>query len=389
MRGARRVVALCVVGALAVMLAGCGGTAPKAQSDAPIKIGAILSLTGTYAALGQSEKNALELDVAKINEAGGINGRPIDVVIVDDATDEAKAVAAASKLIEQDKVVAIIGATGTGQSMAIRGDIDRAGIPQVSMAGGTAITKKFDSLVFQTPWSNTIVVPFVLDAMKTAGLTKVALISDTSGYGKDGREVILVDAPKVGVTLVADETFNPGDTDMTAQLTNIKNSDAQAILLWTAGKEATTIVKSARDLGVKLPMYGGSGQAKREFMEGAGAAAEGFIFGTGKSLMPENWGAGTDEYKIVNDFATRYEAKYGEAPDIFAGHAFDALAITVAALEKAGGDDPAALRDAIEQTKDLIGYGGNFTFSADNHNGLTAEDLALYRIESGEWVPAK
>ena len=103
------------------------------------------------------------MEVKQINDAGGINGRPIEVIIEDDATDEAKAVAAASRLIEQENVVAIIGATGTGQTMAIRGDVQRAGIPQVSMAGGTVITDPVDSLVFATPWSNTIVVPFTLD----------------------------------------------------------------------------------------------------------------------------------------------------------------------------------------------------------------------------------
>ena len=127
-----------------------------------IKIGAIVSLTGTYAGLGQPEKNALEMEVARINEAGGVNGKSIEVIYEDDATDEAKAVAAASKLIEQDKVVAIIGATGTGQTMAVRGDVQRAAIPQVSMAGGTVITNPVDPLVFATPWSNTIVVPFTL-----------------------------------------------------------------------------------------------------------------------------------------------------------------------------------------------------------------------------------
>ena len=386
----KALLAVVLVGVL-LLGAGCASKQTAAPgAPEPLKVGAILSLTGPYAALGASEKQALELEVKRVNEAGGVAGRKLDLIIEDDATDEAKAVAAASKLIEQDKVIAILGATGTGQSMAIRNEVDRAGIPQLSMAGGTAITAKFDPQVFQTPWSNTIVVPFVVDAMASDGHKKIGVLSDSSGYGKDGLAVILTAAPKAGVTVVADQTFNPGDTDFSAQLTKIKNSGADSVLLWTAGKEGAAIVKAARDLGIKVPLYGGSGQAKLEFAKGAGPAAEGFVFGTGKSLVPSNWGAGTAEFTVVDEFSKRYTQAYGEAPDIFAGHAFDALAILQDALTRTGGNaEPAALTKAVEETKGLTGFGGVFTFSEKNHNGLTTQDLALYRVVNGVWEPVK
>ena len=369
-------------------IAGCGGDSDVSGSS--IKIGAVLSLTGTYAALGESEKQALDLEVERVNAAGGIEGVPIEIVFADDATDEAKAVAAASKLIEQDRVVALIAATGTGQTMAMRGDVDRAGIAQVSMAGGTVVTSDFDENVFQTPWSNTLVVPFVLERMAADGHTRIALLTDSGGYGKDGRDVIRNAAGAAGLEIVADETFNPGDTDLTAQLTRIKGASADAVLMWTAGREAATAVRSARELGLEPPFYGGSGQARTEFIEGAGEAAEGFVFGTGKSLVPANWGEGSEQYSVVEDFASRYEQEYGVRPDIFAGHAFDAFSIVIAALEEVGSDaSPAELRDAIEQTQDLVGFGGVFSFSSTDHNGLTTDDLSLYRIENGMWVPVR
>ena len=138
--------------------------------------------------------------------------------------------------------------------MAIRGDVDRAGIPQISMAGGTAITGTFDKLVYQTPWSNTLVVPFVLKNMKDLGHTKVALLTSADGYGKDGKAIILAEAPKAGVTIVSDQTFNPGDSDFSAQLTKMKASGADAMLLWTAGKDAANIVKTSKDLGIIAAM---------------------------------------------------------------------------------------------------------------------------------------
>ncbi|TLM98237.1 MAG: hypothetical protein FDZ75_02810 [Actinobacteria bacterium] len=247
---------------LAVTLVGCSSSTGKtstseptstAASGEPIKIGAVISLTGPYAGLGEPEKNTLEMEVERINAAGGVNGRPVELVIEDDATDEAKAVAATSKLIEQDGVVAVIGATGTGQTMAMRGDIERAGVPQVSMAGGTVITNPVSSLVFATPWSNLIVVPTEFAAMQKAGVKKIAIISDSGGFGKDGVAVLEKEAPNFGISIVDKETFNPGDTDFAAQLTKIKGSGADAMVMWAAGKEAASVVKQARDLGLKLP----------------------------------------------------------------------------------------------------------------------------------------
>ncbi len=379
--------------ALAVILVGCTatqepatGTDTGANAGEPIKIGAIVSLTGTYAGLGDPEKKTIEMEVARINEAGGVNGREVQVIFEDDATDEAKAVAAASKLIEQDGVIAIIGATGSGQSMAIRGDIQRAGIPQVSMAGATVITKQFDPLVFQTPWSNTIVAPYTLEAVKAAGITKIGLITDSGGFGKDGREVVLEEAKKAGIEVVSDQTFNPDDADMSAQLTKIKGSGAEAVVMWTAGKEAATIVKNASELGLGIPIFGSHGNARKEFPEGAGEAANGVRFAAGKVLVPEAYGEGTEGYKVATDFIDRYTAEFGDAPSTFAGHAYDALYLIVEAARRVEGDlTPAALRDEIEKTAGFVGIGGTFTFSPTDHNGLTASDLTLYEISDGGW----
>jgi branched-chain amino acid transport system substrate-binding protein len=396
--GFSRAIAASVSLLLVLTMAGCtpaADTVDAGSDTEPYKIGAVLSLTGTYAALGSAAKDAIELEVARINEGGGINGRPIEVLIEDDATEEAKAVAAASKLIDREGVIAIIGASGTGQSMAMRDELKRAGVPQLSLAGGTVITDQFDPLVFQTPWSNRIVVPFVLEAAAERrtgdGPVRIALVSDTGGYGKDGRVVILEEIESMdSVELVADETFNPGDNDMSAQLTRAKSKQPDVLLMWTAGKEAATLIKNASELGLDVPVFGGSGQARAEFAAGAGEAAEGFIFGTGRSLVADNWPDDSPEYAAVSSFAERFSAKYGSAPDIFAGHAYDAVAIVADALARIDGDaTPAAMRDAIEQTQSLAGFGGAFSFSPTNHNGLTASDLALYRIEGGKWVAEK
>jgi branched-chain amino acid transport system substrate-binding protein len=374
---------------LAVMTAGCGGDDTTA-TEQPLKIGAVVSLSGTYAGLGQPEKNVLDMEVKRINDAGGINGKKVELIVEDDATDEAKAAAATSKLIDQDGVVVIIGATGTGQTMAMRGDIDRAKIPQVSMAGGTVVTNPVDPLVFATPWSNSIVVPFTLDYLKKQGITKIGVISDSGGFGADGLAVLKADAPKAGVAIVADQTFNPGDTDMTAQLTKIKNSDAQAIVMWTAGAEAAIIAKEVKDLGITIPLYGSHGIARKEFIDGAGAAANGVRFAAGKVLIPEAYGLGSEPYTVATEFIDRYKTAYGEAPSTFAGHAYDALYLIVEAAKRVDGDVTAtALRDQIEATSGFVGIGGTFTFSPTDHSGMTASDLSMYLISGGGWTLAK
>jgi len=377
--------AMLVVGMLSTT--GCdsgGGTEPEAEA---YRIGVVVSLTGTYSGLGVPEKQAIELEAQRLNDAGGINGHPVELFFEDDATDAAKAAAAVTSLIEREDVIAIIGATGTGQTMAMRTDIDRAGIPQVSMAGGSVVTADFDEFVFQTPWPNRVVVPFTLSSLAEKGLTQVAIISDTGGYGADGRDVILASASAAGVEIVADETFNPGDTDMTAQLTKIRGENPDVVLMWNAGREATIVAKNMEQLGFDVPLVGSPGNGRVEFIEGAGASAEGFTFAAGKILRPEAYGEGTEPYTVATEFIDRYTEEYGMGPDIFAGHAYDAFVVIVDALSRIDGEaTPAALRDAIEETSGLVGVGGTFTYGPDDHNGLTEKDLVMYRIEGGEWV---
>lgn len=381
--------------ALAVTVIGC--TSPskpvepaKGETKEPIKIGAVVSLTGTYAGLGEPEKNTLEMEVKRINEAGGANGREIELIIEDDATDDAKANAAASKLVEQDGVVAIIGATGTGGTMAMRDVVKRAGVPQVSMAGGTVISKPVEPLVYATPWSNTIVVPATIESLKAAGVSKVGFISDTGGFGKDGRAVFAEVAKTSGIEIVADETFNPGDADMSAQLTKIKGAKPQALVIWSAGKEASTILKNAKALGLDVPIWGSHGNARKEFIDGSGDAVEGVKFAAGKILVPETYGTDSEEYKVATDFVKRYTDEFGAAPSTFAGHAYDALYLIVEAAKRIEGDITSeALAAEIEKTDGFVGIGGTFTFSPEDHNGLGADDLAVYEVTGGTWKVVK
>lgn len=257
------------------------------------------------------------------------------------------------------------------------------------MAGGNAITGQFDPLVFQTPWPNRLVIPFEFAYMQQNKVAKIGVISDSGAFGKDGASTIASEAPKFGITVASSQTFNAGDADMTAQLTVIKKSGAQALLIWSSGKEAATVVKNARQLGLTMPIYGGHGNARQEFITGTGAAGEGVRIAAGHILLPSTYGTDTPQYKTATEFVTNFQTAYQQPPSTFAGHAYDALYLVVDAAKTIPGEvTPTAIRDAIEKTSGFAGIGGTFTFSPTDHNGMTAKDLSMYEIKGGAWTVA-
>jgi branched-chain amino acid transport system substrate-binding protein len=372
-------------------LAGCGGDEGDDGGDEakePYTIGAVLSLTGAQAGLGGPEQNTIKMEVDRINAEGGINDHPLEVIIEDDASDVDQAVAATTKLIEQDEVLAIIGSTGTGQTMAMRAEIDTAGIPQVSLAGSLVITKEFDPLVFQTPWSNALVAPITLQYLKDEGFSKIGLITEDTGFGKDGKSLVNEMAADYGLTVVSDQVFKPTDTDMTGQLTVIKGAGADVVLMWSSVAASSIVPKNMQQLGMTIPLVGSHGIARQEFITSAGGAAEGVTMFAGKILAPEAYGEGSDAYEVATSFIDRYQETWGEPPtNTFAGHAYDGLYLVVEAMKRLDeGFTPADLRDEIEATDGFTGIGGNFTFSPTDHNGLSPEDLVGYVVNDGAWT---
>lgn len=388
-----------MVVALSGAIAGCSANTRTRQSTShsPLRIGAILSLSGTYASMGAVEKQSLELEVKKINAEGGIQGHPVELIIENDNTDESKAVSAAEKLINKDKVIAILGATGTGPTMAIRSSIEKAQIPQISMAGGNVITGQLSPNVFQTPWTNELLLDNLFKTLKSRGVKRVALVTDSGGYGKDGRAIAIAKAQRYGIHLAVDTTFKPGDTDMSAQVSTIKSSDAQAIVLWNAGKEAPLFVKQIKLSGNTLPLFGGSGQARAEFLEGAQKYAEGMTIITGKSFVPASWKENTNERNAMETFFKRFKDSYGSDPDIFSGHAYDALHLVANAANRLSDDQlnnltknelsaQHALLENLETTKNFYGFGGTFAYSPQDHNGLSADDISYFHVQDGAWL---
>ena len=238
------------------------GLATQARAAEPIKIGSLLSVTGPAAFLGDPELKTLQLYVEKINNEGGVLGRPLQLIFYDDGSDASKANSFGKRLIDDDKIDVLIGGTTTGATMSIAPLIERAGIPFISLAGAVAIVEPVKKWIFKTPHTDRMAAERVFEDMKKRGLTNIALLSETSGFGQSGKKESELAAAKMGITLVADDTYGPKDTDMGPQLTKIKGTPGvQALFIFGLGQGPAIVNKNIKQLGITMPVYHAHGVA--------------------------------------------------------------------------------------------------------------------------------
>ena len=382
---AKRLFLKTVLAAAAGMMLSLNATAAD-----PIKIGSVLSVTGPAAFLGDPELKTLQLYVDKINAEGGVLGRKLELVHYDDGSESGKANAFGKRLIESDNVDVIIGGTTTGASMAMAPLVDKAGVPFISLAGAVVVVEPVKKWMFKTPHTDRMAAEKVFEDMKKRGITKVGLLSETSGFGQSGRKETQGVAGKYGITLVADETYGPKDTDMTAQLTKIKNTPGvQAIFVFGLGQGPAIVTKNYGQLGSNLPLYQSHGVASDEYLKLAGKAAEGVRLPTPAMLVADALPANDPQKPIVVGYNKTYRDKFKTEPSTFGGYAYDALMLTVDAIKRAGGTDKAKVRDAIEQTKGFIGTTGAFNMSPTDHMGLDLSAFRMVEVKDGNWQLVK
>ncbi|MDY6893165.1 MAG: ABC transporter substrate-binding protein [Chloroflexota bacterium] len=358
------------------------------------KVGAVFATTGPASHLGVPEKQTVEMMVDEINGAGGINGHPLEVIIYDTETNAEKCATMVNRLIEQNEVLAIIGPTTSGNSMAILDTVATAEIPLVSCAASINIVTPVEERywVFKTPQTDKQAVTEIYTYLQSGNITKVALITDTSGFGSAGRDILLADAADYGITVVDDQTFDSGDTSMQSQLTHIGGTDAEVVICWATDKESAIVAVDMQTLQMGTPLLCSHGIANIGFIEGAGDAANGVIFPAGKLLIVDVVPENDPQKEVLTNYKADFEALYGEGTvNTFGGHAYDALSMVVIALEgMEEGLDLAeartAVRDGIEGITDFAGTGGIFTMSPTDHLGMAPGSLALIEIVDGEWT---
>ncbi len=375
---------------LAAVAATCALFTGLAVAQEPIRIGSFLSVTGGAAFLGDPEQKTLELYVEKINAAGGVLGRKLQLVAYDSAGDAEKARTFAKRLIEQDKVDVIVGGSTTGETMAVVPLVEAAQIPFISLAGAVVIIEPVKKWVFKTPHTDRMACEKIFIDMQSRKLAKVALISGAGGFDKSMRAECLKVAAKHRIEVVADETYGAGDTDMTAQLTKIKNTPGvQAVLNPGFGQGPAIVTKNYRQIGITVPFYQSHGVASKEFIKLAGAAAEGVRLPAAALLVADDLPASDPQRSVVVSYKHEYESRFKSEVSTFGGHAYDGLMLAVEAMKKAGGTDKAKVRDALEGIRGYMGTAGVVNMSASDHMGLDLTAFRMLEVKGGNWTLVK
>lgn len=373
--------------ALALGLGGLVAMAAPAEAAEPIRIGSFLSVTGGASFLGSPEQKTLELYVEKVNSEGGVLGRPLELTVYDTATDPTKAATFVKRLIDQDKVDLILGGSTTGNTMAVIGLVQKAKIPFISFAGASIIVEPVKSWVFKTPHTDRVSVARVYLDLQNRDLTHLGVIAGNGGFDKSCVKNAESLAPEMGIEIVATETFGKDDTDMTPQLSRIKNAEGlEAVLFCGFGASAAIVTRNFAALDLGVPLYHTHGSASMKFVEAAGEAAEGVRLPAAALLVADQLPEDHPQKSVALAYTQAYKERYGEEISTFGGHAYDGLFLALEAIKRAGSTDKEAVRAEIEKTKDFIGVDGIFNMSPRDHLGLDDRSFVMVEVRNGAWV---
>jgi branched-chain amino acid transport system substrate-binding protein len=272
--------------------------------------------------------------------------------------------------------------------MALLPLVEKAQIPLISCAAGIKITEPVKKWVFKTAQNDALAVARIYEHLKKRGINKVAILSVSDGFGSSGREQLKAQAQAHGIQILSDETYGPKDTDMTAQITKIRNSHAQALICWGTNPGPAVVARNFKQLGLQIPLYMSHGVSSKKFIELAGAAAEGIILPSGRVLVAGLLPSSDPQKKALLSYVKDYKNRYKTEGDHCGGHAWDAMMLLKKAIEK-GGDTPAAIRESLETIRNFSGIGGVFSFSPEDHAGLTKDAFVLVEVRNNDWVLAK
>jgi branched-chain amino acid transport system substrate-binding protein len=372
---------------LAVAVAGSFAMNGAALAQDKIKIGAVLSVTGPASFLGDPEAKTLKMLADEINAKGGVLGKQVEIVVYDSGGDAAKAKQFATRLVEEDKVIAQVGGSTTGDTMAMIPVFEDARLPFISLAGAAVIIDPVKKFVFKTPHTDKMACEKVFEDMKARGLTRIGMISGQDAFGKSMQGECKKVAGKYGIEVLADETYGPRDTDMTPQLTNIKaKAGLQAVLNPGFGQGPAIVTRNVKQLGFNVPLYQSHGVASKGFIEAAGDAAEGVRLPAAALLIADKLPDSDPQRPVVVSY-TKAFGDYAKQPvSTFGGHAYDGLNILIEAIKRANSTDGEKVRDEIEKTKGFIGTGGVVNMSPTDHLGLDLSAFRMLEINKGDWT---
>ena len=364
------------------------GVATIAHAD--VNVGVIVSATGPAASLGIPEKNTIAL------LPHTIGGQKVNYIVLDDASDTTQAVSNTRKLITEDKVDIILGSTITPNSLAMIDVVAENQTPMISMAASARIVEPMDAKrhwVFKTPQNDIMMSLAVATSMADAGVKTVGFIGFADAYGEGWYQEFAKAAALKGLTIVASERYVRTDTSVTGQVLKIVAAKPDAVLIAASGTPAVLPQRALKERGYTGKYYQTHGVANNDFLRVGGKEVEGTLLPAGPVLVAAQLPAGNPVKKSALEYIGKYEAMYGKGSvSTFGGHAWDAGLLmqgaVAQALKKAQPGTAAfrsALRDALENTKDVHGAHGIFNMSATDHLGLDQRARVMVKVENGAW----
>ena len=351
-------------------------TNAAANDKAPIKIGEVGSMTGSEATFGQSTHNGIKLAVKEINAAGGIQGRKIELITLDNQGKPEEAATAVTRLITQDKVQAILGEVASSRSLAMAPIAQQNKVPMISPSSTNPKVTEVGDHIFRVcfidPFQGTVMADFAAQALK---LKKVAILRDVKNDYSVGLANYFTQAfTKHGGEIVLDQSYSAGDIDFKAQLTAIKAKKPEAIFVPGYYTEVGLIARQARGLGIKAPLMGGDGWDSPKLTEIGGKAVDGSFF--------SNHYSSEDKSPHVQDFIKRFKAEYNVTPDGLAAMGYDAAMVLFDAMKRTKTLSNKEVRDAIAATKDFQGVTGKITIDP-NRNAV--KSAVVLKVSGGDF----
>lgn len=357
---------------------------------AEVRVGVVLSATGPAASLGIPEKNT----VALLPQT--IGGEKITYIILDDASDTTAAVTATRKLVQENKVDLLLGTTTTPASLAMIDVAAESKTPMISLAASEAIIKPVDAKrtwVFKTPQTDAIMAAAIVDHMARSGVKTVGYIGFNDAYGEGWYAELKKNADRKGIRIVANERYGRSDSSVTGQALKLVAAKPDAVLVGGSGVPAVLPQKTLNERGYKGKIYQTHGVANADFLRVGGKDVEGAILPVGPVLVADQLPGTNPNRKVGLAYMNSYEEKYGKGTvSGFGGHVWDAGLLLQKALPQAlkkakpgTSEFRAALRDAIEGARNVIGVHGIFNMSATDHLGLDARSRVMVQITNGDW----
>lgn len=393
----RKILARALLAALTL----CGAAAQADEQPGVVKLGAILSVSGPAAEIGDAELKTLQLYVERVNAQGGVLTRKLILRHYDDGGNERTAAELAQRFTEPDNgkpdhADFVIGGSSTETSLAIAPVLERSGVPFLALGSGSRIIDPPRRWIFKTPPTERVIVRVLLTEMKKRGYSSIALLAEDGEYGKECAKELRDQTGRnslgrrtYGVSLVLDQNYAPNEIDIAQKIAQLKNSPAaQAIVVFGLGQSAALVTRKIRESGIKLPLYQSCAVATDAFIRLAGKDAEGVRLPGPRIAVADLLPDSDPQKPVIKAYAAAYRERYGEPPTAFGGYAYDALMLAIAAIERVGTLNFEQVRRSLQLTRHHVGVSGIYEDSPGDIFSLRPETLLMLEVRDGAWRTA-